>query len=436
VYLEGFLSERMLGNSFATSNQAPNFFLRLGIEALLGMALVSALSRSRTRKLPPGSIFFLAYGAWAIISSIENGQSPFLGFLYARYTLYTLVVYFIAWNCTLRQSEVIAITRLIVKLFILQIVSSVIMLLILGEQVEWRVGTLSISGGELATVFPLVALGFAMGWYFFVRPRWWVLVLGIGFGVVGYASNKRAIYFLVPVFFVVNVALYLLIHRRMAVKPLRTSIVLHGLLTGMVGIVALVFGMMNTGGFADIFSQTGVSRESASGVLNFAEDYNSNVRADSSAWGRNAASAVILVGVVTEGPGRLLFGWGPDALPSDNELNPVVTKAGFSPLNVFYGIVGWSRDAISIGLVGSLFYLLAYASVFRTVFIAMKRPALNRYARMLGFGACSGVLAVLVCYFIYASNFMVCGSMTFILTFSAGLVSSPAQKCLSQPTTI
>ena len=426
TYLEGILSERIFGASH-DAGAGTSLPVRLASESLLAIALVWAAVRSRTRKLPPGSVFFLAYAAWAMIASIENGVSPFQGFLYARYTLYSLAVYFIAWNNTLRPSEVIILIRLLVKLFILQIVSSVVMLLLLREFVEWRVGTMTLAGGELATVFPLLALGFTIGWYFFVRPRWWVLLLGISFGLVGYSSGKRAIFFLLPVFFLIDVGLYFLMKRRMTAKPLPTRIVQHGLVLGLVGILVMGPAMMTTEGFADVFAENGLSLQSVAGAINFVQEYNNGVRDNGAAGGRNAASAVIFVGVVLGGPSRLLFGWGPSALGLDNESSDG-TGAGFSTLNVYYGIVGWSRDAISIGLVGSFLYILAYASVFRVAFAAIKTCGANRYARMLAFGACSGIVALLVCYFIYASAFMTCGAITFVLTFCAGLVASPAQN--------
>jgi len=426
VYLEGFLSERLFGASH-NAGEGTSLFVRLVSEAGLALAVCWALFRSRTRKLPPGSIFFIAYAGWAVLASIQNGESPLQGLLYSRYTLYSLAIYFIAWNNTFRASEVARIIRLLIKLFILQIVSSVIMLLLLREFVEWRVGTITLTGGELATVFPLLALAFTMGWYFFVRPRWWILMLGLAFGLVGYSSGKRAIFFLLPLFFVLNVCLYFLIRRKMPIAPLRTRILQHGVVTGMIGIVIMVPAMLTTEGFADVFAQNGLSWETASGAINFVQEYNNGVRDNGDAGGRNAASAVILVGVALGGPNRLLYGWGPSALGVDNE-STGGTGAGFSALDVYYGIVGWSRDAISIGLVGSLLYILAYASVFRTVFLAMRVPSSNRYTWLLGYGACSGILVLLVCYFIYASSFMTCGAITFVLTFSAGLVASPEQN--------
>jgi hypothetical protein len=57
----------------------------------------------------------------------------------------------------------------------------------------------------------------------------------------------------------------------------------------------------------------------------------------------------------------------------------------------------------------------------------LKGPDFDHYAEMLGFGACAGVLVLLVCYFIYASSFLYIGAITFVLTFAAGIVSSPAQ---------
>jgi hypothetical protein len=431
VYLEGSVSERLFGASH-DAGQGTSLLYRLCAEALLMFALSWAMLRSRTRKLPPGSLFFIAYTAWAILSSVENGQGAFQGFLYARYTLYSLAIYFIAWNNTFRLSEIVMIIRLLRNLFILQIISSVISLLVLQKFVEWRVGTMSIAGGELATVFPLLALGFTMDWYFFVRPHWWLFPLGLAFGLVGYSSGKRAIFLLLPLFFVLNVGLYFLIRRKMPAKPLRTRIMRHGFATGMIAIVFMVPAMMTTEGFSDVFAQNGLSWQTASGAIDFVQEYNNGVRDNGNAGGRNAASAMILVGVALEGPRRLLFGWGPQALGLDQEDNPTTSKAGFSVLNVYYGIVGWSRDAISIGLVGSLLYLLAYASVFRTALLAMRMPSSNYYTWLLGYGACSGVLVLLVCYFIYASSFMSCGVVTFILTFGAGLVASPGQNLFRQ----
>src|SRR5690349_10001953 len=104
--------------------------------------------------------------------------------------------------------------RLLRAFMLIQVLASAITALLLEERFEWRVGTMSVGGGELAGIFPLLGFGFALGWYLYVNRSLGILLIAVSFGLIGYASGKRVIYLLFPVMTIVNGVLYLALRKQ------------------------------------------------------------------------------------------------------------------------------------------------------------------------------------------------------------------------------
>jgi hypothetical protein len=280
-----------------------------------------------------------------------------------------------------------------------------------------------IAGGGLATIFPLLALAFVMGYYFYVRHSWWLLLAGFSFSLIAYASGKRAIYFLAPAVALLNLALYCWLERGRRVTGVAPRFLAHLALCGVLLSPALLYGIEHSEGIG--FAAEGAT---ASELIDHAVDYALGYefgRASSGLIaGRGSATERVVDSVADAPPKTLLFGWGPAALMPKRG-DALEGGAGFAPLGITYGIVGWSRDAISIGLPGAAFMLLFLVSILRALYHRTKRGRMTLKWKAICFGTLGGFLVLMYTHLLYDTASM---PVTLGLFFYAAILMSPIQQ--------
>lgn len=140
---------------------------------------------------------FFLFSASLLLSGIFN-QDSFL-VIFSQYSKYLIVFlsFFIIYNEFEKfQSEIPQLVKLIRSLIIIQIGLTIFKLIILGV-IESIVGSITYRGGAVATVFPIVVFIFI--WSINagkLQLKDWLIILGLL--ILGFASNKRAIWFILP----------------------------------------------------------------------------------------------------------------------------------------------------------------------------------------------------------------------------------------------
>jgi len=424
VFLQGAISEYLLGASYATGvvGDSPigRFIVETAVVINFGWMLVT-----RKVKLPPGCIWFTLYVSWSLLSGIVTQDTLYDGFLYARYTLYSMLIYIVAYSSNIHVAQLKRFAFPIASLMILQLAVSVIKVTVFGDRTEWRVGTMTVIGGELAALFPLVALAYAMAYYAYVRHSFWVLLLGLAFGMVGYASGKRAIYFTLPLCFLASLSLYALVQYRCK-RPVPHKILIHSVAAIAISIPFFLYGVAHSAGIGMENASGLTIAESLINAATYAESYNTGVSDRGMSTGRTSTSWRVINSLVAGDAKQIIFGWGPTALiPKRGE--GVGTAGGFRALGIWYGIVGWSRDVLSIGIIGPLLYSVAYLSVLGYSYRALYITA-DRWIKAALFAVVAGVATLLAAYAYYASSFMSSGTITFLLLFTAGVALSNCER--------
>lgn len=416
VFFKGFISEWILGVSYYTTGEADSPIARLVIEAVVVLNVGWLLLNNKVR-FPAASAWFILYVAWSMLSAAVTGDTAYEGFKYARYTLYAGMVYFVAWNAGFSRRELSRINRFIAALFLIQPTAALFWVLILGQRTEWRVGTMAVNGGTMAAIFPLVAIGYAMGYYLYVRRSAWILLAGIAFGVVGYASGKRAIYFLIPACISVNLLLHYALIGRLHQRVPAARLLLHLSACAVISVPVAIYGISQSQGIALAEGNSVSVLEVLQHALDFACQYEFQQGRQGYTMGRSAASAQVIESLSSANVNSLLFGGGPSVLSSARGYHL------FGPLNVIYGFVGWSWDALGIGLPPVIFFALSYGLVFRSVFVRIRAKRLGRVWRALAFGTLAGLVVLLYSYFFYASLDPV---LTFTVLYYAAILASPS----------
>jgi hypothetical protein len=428
LFTQGLVSERLFGVSRATSSIGDSLLSRLLIE-FLACANVVWLILYKKLHLPNGWPWFILFFTWALLCGPLGGTGSFYeGFLYGRYTLYAFGLYLCAWNHPFTPRQLRALGYLITALFTAQVASSIITGVVWGERLEWRVGTMTVGGGELAALFPILALGYAMGWYFYVDRSAWVLLMALSFSLVGYASGKRATYFLFPLFVCFNAICYrcLCKQRRPELFAARQCLVAVVCIGACV--IGGIYGMNQSVGIDRALTKSEGGLDMFGTITRYIADYEMGSTAGL-ATGRASASTVAIQEVAAEGMARALFGLGPGAFlqKSGNAVG-----GGFAPFGIAYGIVGCVHATIAVGLLGALFYFAAYFSVLVQVYKVITQGRLAPQRATVALGTLSGCVLVLYAFLGYGSVFMFSGWVTFPLLFFAGVVGSTTSKYTMQ----
>lgn len=424
LFTQGLVSERLFGISRATSAIGDSLFSRLVIEFLVCANVVWMISYKKLQ-LPNGWPWFILFFAWALFCGPMGGTGSFYeGFLYGRYTLYAFGIYLCAWNHPLAPNHLRTLGRIITALFTAQVASSILTGVVWGERIEWRVGTMTAGGGELAALFPILALGYAMGWYFYVNRSAWVLLIALSFSLVGYASGKRATYILFPLFVCFNAICYRCLRKQRRPELFAARQCLVAVVCIGACVIGGIYGMNQSIGFNRALTKSEGGIDMFGTITRYIADYESGTTAGLAA-GRASASTVAIQEVAAEGMARALFGWGPGAFlqKSGNAVG-----GGFAPLGIAYGIVGCVHATIAVGLLGALFYFAAYFSVLVQVYKVITQGRLAPQRATVAFGTLSGCVLLLYAFLGYGSVFMFSGWVTFPLLFFAGVVCSPVSK--------
>lgn len=352
-------------------------------------------------------ILFILYVLSVCFSGVVHDDSSINLYRYLRYFIFGFVVFLIAKSAFYSEHDLRNFIRVIDIVVCIQIVASIVSFSVNGR-LERIVGTMSTSGGSLATVWPLV---FAP--YYILRTlftgRWSNLLFVAGLLFIGYASGKRAVYFLVPLSTLS--ILFFGVGRRMMLgfKGFARRSVL-------VSIVVVLFLFVGISGTQSLAQSNGFSFTAFNSAINYASQYSTAESAiDGTTIGR-ASSTVAAVTSVLNGDVPI-YGFG---------VSDLIGESGFSQLNIGYGITGLIRELLSVGIIGALLYFLFYLVLARRTIRLRSRLShfTNKNIFYLWLLSVSAHLSLLITFFGYSRVFAQSMNPLFFIMASMGLLFS------------
>ena len=256
-------------------------------------------------------------------------------------------------------------------------------------------------------------MAYVLAFYFYYRRSLWVIVLALSFGLVGYASGKRAVYFLMPFLYVCTILWYCYREKsHAAIARIQAPILLLVFLSPVI-----VFGLTNSKRFAHLKDTTGVT-EFAVGATDVIAEYTLRGVDSDQTFGRTANSLKLLKNLPRDAFGKYLFGLGPACM-----MNHGGKRAGEQE-GITYGVVGWVRDTISVGWPAMLLYVGFYVLLWRR--LVHRRSAITSdYARAVHFGTHVAFLAYFLLYFFYCDSFIMSGWFSFAHFYFLAILLSP-----------
>ena len=177
----------------------PTIIIRAAIELnVLCLMIILILNKTDHKIITPGIKLFFLFSLVIFISFLFFQASPLRTLLYYRFYLSPYILLVAVVQLPIKCIDIYSINRFLVKLFLLQIFVSVIKAITIGHQ-EAYIGTISTHEGTLSTLVPLFAICFIMSFFMIKKlSKKKYLLLIIGFLFMGWAGDKRAIWFFTP----------------------------------------------------------------------------------------------------------------------------------------------------------------------------------------------------------------------------------------------
>lgn len=309
----------------------------------------------RGAPLAPGWGWVLLFSLACLASGFSNGDGLVSALLWGRSLIYNYIILWAAYSLRLPDIRFKQILRLIILLWLLQIVASLFKMFVMGSRLEQVVGTIDSSGGSAAAAFPLLVSSFALCQYL-LRDRatpW--LALSLLSALVGYASGKRAIYFHLPLLYTAVLAWCGWRLRDRTTFARLASVVAIAILI----IPVFFFGIQHSKQIAYEHTNADLS-EQFQHAVETAVDYETKSQQGRST-GRISSTQNLIRWLSQADLATAALGNGPSCL--------VGGKKGKTLLKIDYAVSGFVADAASVGLAGAAalvaFYLTLWVRVVR-----------------------------------------------------------------------
>ncbi|WP_339755319.1 hypothetical protein [uncultured Winogradskyella sp.] len=357
----------------------------------------------------PGAKFLFFLMITLLFVGFANGNSLVESILYFRFTLYFYLIYnqFYIMSLTKRQWNLLLL--LIIVLILGQGLGAFFNLFILEQRIEGYVGLMSSLGGTTATIFPLVIMSISLLFFLFIekfKTNQLILFSLINFSLllVAYSSSKRAIYFLVPLFFIIVVFLSLKYLKR---KKYFKKKIFNISVYGFIGFVILIFGIRNSKGFNYFLAGNENAVETINLAVKYADQYENSKDKYGNTIGRSNTTGAILNESLSNSS-IFLLGKGYGSIKNKKTRR----EFGFT-----YGVVGFTRDIVS----GGWLLMILTIILFKKVILSNKsiNHSFTITLRRLIF------LLFLATHFVYSSDFTTSLKVTFILLIILSLINSP-----------
>jgi len=414
-FFRGFLIGYVMGKSLSSIQENEPLLIKILFEGGIVLTFISVLNIYRFPKSTKNIVFIgIAFFSWSCISAYINEISFINAIKYSRYFIYSILLYFIGRTVRINKSRIKKLVRLFYWLMLIQIIVSVLNIIFYGPN-ESRIGTVFLVSGELGTILPLTFLGFFISYYHLVSKRKIHLILGWLLLMISFSTGKRTALIVFPMAYIVFEYYCLKLLSIKSLKQFRNVIKASILLVFMTPFLIFLFSNTDFGGFTpnvqDNFDIKNISK-----AVNYAMEYTKN---EKSGYSTGRISTNIKLWNSLYFRNNLLFGIGSMKL-YDRETRGY--GSGFTKYNILYGIPGWGRDYISLGL-PSVFLMFWFIYILHKRYRKILRLKKNIPNIILSIilGCYFALFIFLFDYLFYSSVTFVSGIPLFIITLGLGI---------------
>jgi len=410
-FFRGFILEYFLGSSPDSVASSDPLLIKVLIELPIILMFFLSLHKLKLnyenlKLFIPVFLFVL----WALFSSYYNNISFLNGILYSRYIIYSLMLYYIGLTLNIDSNKMKILFNLFSFFIFFQVLISIFNIVVYGP-FENRIGTMIHMSGELGTIAPLTFLCFYISFYNNISKKLIILIIALSLLVIGISVSKKAIFFIFPIFFILFNFLLNKINNSKSID-LYKSILKNVLLLAIISPILIFYITSVISEFNNYSNDIDISK-----IFAFAREYTFGENADGTR-GRMSTNIKAFYTLFNFND-KTFFGYGPMILYDESVRG---YGSGFTILNILYGIVGWSRDFISLGFpsvifVLSYFYIL-YKKNKKLLFFKKNMPLSLKFIVMSNYLL---FFVFLFDYFFYSAVTFVSGFPLFLITLLLGL---------------
>lgn len=347
----------------------------------------------------------------SFISMLLNKTSITQYLLFSRRVFFPIILFWSIYNSQFEIDKNNKFIKYIIYLYIIQIVFSVYKLFLIGLD-ENYIGSISIRGGSLTTIYTLMGSAVAFIYFlYFKQKKYLFLIFGfLFFGIVG---GKRAIVIFLPILLYIIFYFYIKSNNKgLNINFLKVlfSVVFFSIIFSY--IIVITNPSLNpenkVGGSFDIVY-----------VTDYMNSYNND---DRKGLGRQSAPEFVLNLMGSKGFEKILLGFGPGDIISSS-VNKKKGVNGDEELvmqkyDLWYGSrTGFLWTSMQIGILGLTCYILFFIAIFRQ----FKKAIHKEYKKPLFLALLAFIIIFFIDYFTYSATFTYSNVFTYILFVFMGI---------------
>lgn len=349
---------------------------------------------------------FIIFTLSIIFSLFINQSDIYHSLTFLRIYLFSYIIFLFFYNTNLSDKKWFIFNKVVVFLFLLQIIASIYKFFFIGITEKELIGTIDTTGGAYSTTLPIFAISFIISFFLVEGRRIKYVILIFCFLFMGFVGAKRAIWFYTPILFILAWYLY----TRVTISKINSS----KNLTILILLLLVASGIFI---FAGKYSRTLNPENRIGGEFNpeYIKDYTieytfSESQSGQVSIGRGANFIRIIKKISNAPPLNLLFGFGPDAVKGSSTYGEGI----WGEFGINGPVTGFSANLVQIGLIGSFFVILVLSLGFKTFFKLAKTES-SPYWKSIALGGSVSSLMIIIDYFTYSSSFF---NTVFALSFT------------------
>ena len=383
-FIQGFLFQ------IGVPNKYYKYAMVLSSFSLL---LYTLLNRIYVRKGTKYFVFLYSIYAFSLFISYYLSQSTLRdAFSWYMYSFPGFTLFLFMTTQKINADQIKRFTNLFFYIAVFQIFYSIMKLILKGTS-ETVAGTLHFSNGSLNTIFPLMAIAMVISFYLYYGRKKRYLFLALGFLLMSWAGEKRAVYFYLVFLIIVS---YLMLMR---FNRLGYGRIIYGLSIVSVLTVIMVYASSKLNYTLNPEGKYGGSFNLVY-IIDYAYKYYYQYNQLGFASGRLSGFLAVMDNMYNADTIIQLFGYGPSEIIGKSDTDYNQYKFGVSS---FLGINGFSSSLVSLGFSGAALTTVLYFSI---IIYAYKFTKLefDPYWKSIGFGTFLIMVIFFLDFFTYGRS--------------------------------
>lgn len=366
------------------------------------------------RKIP-GFYYVICFIVSSVISMISTTALMWLFFL--LYYLEVVFIFYYFYHLPIDRPASDLITKLFIVLCISQFAASIIKYFMVGF-CEPYIGSMSSHSGGVTTLFSLAGFSAAVSFYVANHSKLSVYMM-IGFIVFGLIGEKRALVFLIPIFYFVCISVYSFVTRKF-------SNLTRKIMIGIVVMPLLFYALCRLHPSFNPERKIWGSFD-IEYVLDYAEKYSTGdmFRLSADNVGRSKAIGKFHDHLLNDTPFHIFFGYGSGLLiqSSFNEKikggkESSIVSYSLSHWGIGYSMgIGYLQMLAQVGLVGTTAYFMFFFCLVFTLVKLIKKKYAVLTPLDIGYGVASLniIVSAIALSFFYNATSMMLNPVTLMM---------------------